>query len=633
MSQSSSFSNMKPPPHHESDNHHASNHLEYIRVIAAAVAILVVWLNLLSPLNTQILGVTALMFCGYPILREAFSALLKKRMTMELSMTIALGAALAIGEVFTALVIVMFVLIAEALEHATVQRGRRSISSLVDLLPNQVLVRRDGEFVELHVNEIVAGDVVLVKPGGRIVADGAVLSGNSYVDESTITGESFPAEKKTGSTVFAGSINQSGALEITVERIGADTAFGKIVHAVEEADKTKANVQRLSDRMAGWLVLFAIGAAVVTFAVTRNIHETISVIIVCGACGIAAGTPLAIVGSIGRAARRGSIIKGGLYLERLGLVDTIAFDKTGTLTYGAPQVVSVEPAEGQTHQSLVSIAASAEGMSEHPLAKAILQRADLLGVDVSPSRNFSYVPGRGIRCDVDLGEVVVGNRALMDEMSISGLPPESLKLVHASEVLVALAGKFVGRLLIADRVRTEAKEAVQALKKLGIRTLLLSGDAQPIAEAVATKLGIDECAGNLRPEDKQAYIRRIQSNGRHAAMVGDGVNDAPALIEASVGIAIGSGTDVALESADVVLIGSDLMRLVEAVRIARRCRRVIWCNFAGTLLVDGVGIALAFCGLLNPLMAAFIHVGSEIAFMFNSARLYPFFVERSEKKK
>lgn len=596
-----------------------------LRLLGVAIAIILMWVNPHGWPIWHVFGLAAVAVCGYPIFKDALLSLYQRRMSMELSMTIALVAALGIGETFTSLVIVFFVLVAEELEKLTVQRGRSSIGSLLDLLPKKALVKLDGRFSEINVDALRRGDLVLVKPGSRIVVDGIVVSGHSFVDESAITGESFACEKQAGYKVFAGSINQMGALEVRAEQVGADTAFGKIVYAVENAERSKASVQRLADQLAGYLVLFAIGAAGLTYLVTQDIRATISVVLVAGACGIAAGTPLALLGSIGQAAKMGTIIKGGKHLEALASIDTVVFDKTGTLTSGQPHVAAINPLPGQTVASVIQAAASAEVKSEHPLARAILLRARELGVSLSEPSDFRYVPGRGIRavCGSSVGTVLVGNRALMESHQVPLLLSQSAKRTDVSEVLVAVNGELIGAVDITDTVRPEARQAVAALKAMGIRTLLLTGDTAATAQSVAAKLNIDEYEAELQPEDKRARVARLQAQGRRACMVGDGINDAPALSEAAVGVAIGSGTDVALESAGVVLIGNDLMRFVEAVKIARRCRRVIWFNFAGTLAVDAAGMGLAFIGVLNPLLAALVHVGSELLFIANSARLFP----------
>lgn len=610
--------------HDNQTEEHRLDWVEIVRIVFVAMACVAVWFRVWEPFGKfSLIGLVSALIGLFPILEEAFEAVLERRMTMELSMTIAIGAALAVGQFFTGLVIILFVLIAEVLEQMTVGRGRRAIKNLLDFLPRAATIRRQGNLHEINASEIQFGDVVVVKPGSRIPVDGEVVSGNSFVDQSTITGESMPVEKIAGTHVYAGTINQSGLLEIRTTRIGRDTAFGKIINAVEEAEKSRAPIQRTADRLAGYLVYFALGCAALTFLITRDLRSTISVIIVAGACGIAAGTPLAILGGIGRAARSGAIVKGGLYLEVLSSVDTVVLDKTGTLTYGNPEVVGIRPAAGATTENVLIAAAIAERPSEHPLAKAILKKAAETSLPVVEPSKFGYLPGKGLVCSIDGEEIVVGNKSLLCERSIDVNGGFGGNADHSSAILVAQAGRFLGALEIADKLRPEAMTAVAELKQLGLRVVLLTGDAELVAKSVGTQLGIEELAAELLPEDKVKRIKALIGEGRKVVMVGDGVNDAPALMQANVGVAMGSGTDVARESAQIMLLGNDLVKFVETLKIARRCRRIIMANFTGTLLVDGAGVGLAAFGFLNPLLAAFIHVTSELTFILNSARLLP----------
>ncbi|MGA8311773.1 MAG: cation-translocating P-type ATPase, partial [Terriglobales bacterium] len=558
----------------------------------------------------------------YPILKEAAENVMERRMTMELSMTIAILAALAIGQFFTALVIVLFVLIAEVLEGLTVRRGRTAIRDLLNLLPSEVTVRRNGKTEQRSTASIDIGELIEVNPGGRIPVDGEVITGNSFVDQATITGESLPVEKVPGTSVFAGTINQSGALEVRVTRIGRDTAFGRILNAVEEAERSRAPIQKIADRLAGYLVWFALICAVLTFIITRNLTSTIAVIIVAGACGIAAGTPLAVLGGIGRAAREGAIVKGGLYLELLSSVDTVVFDKTGTLTIGNPVVTAIVAAPGRTGQEVLQLAAIAEQRSEHPLGKAIVRKAGETGLTVSAPERFEYIPGAGIFCSLAHQQILVGSSAFLRQNKIN-LDGHAAGVDHASEILVASNGQYVGAIRIADTLRPEALDAIRALHAMGLRTELLTGDAKAVAQAIAQEVGIDVIHAEVLPDEKNAIIKQLITNGKKVAMVGDGINDAPALMQATVGIAMGSGTEVARESANIMLIGNDLLRLVDTIKISRRCRRIIMQNFGGTLAVDSVGVGLAAFGFLSPLFAAFIHVASELTFILNSARLLP----------
>jgi heavy metal translocating P-type ATPase len=597
---------------------------ELVRIACVAVAAAAVWFRVWEPFaRVSLIGIAGTVGGGWPIFHEAWENVRERRMTMELSMTIALVAALAIGEFFTALVIADFVLVAEVLEGLTVGRGRRAIRDLLDFLPATAAVRQNGSAIRIPLEAVQVGDRVLVAPGERIAVDGIVQSGHSYVDQATITGESTPAEKGVGAFVYAGTINQSGTLEIVTDRLGRNTSFGKIVQAVEQAEQSRAPVQKTADRYAGYLVYFALACAILTLIITRDARSTISVIIVAGACGIAAGTPLAILGAIGRAARAGAIVKGGRHLEALWKVQIVAFDKTGTVTIGTPEIREIRPVPGVTERGVLEIAAIAERRSEHPLATAIVRAADARNLRRVEPNIFDYTPGRGIVAWVNGDQILVGNRAFVASRGLS-LGEVSTEVPEAmSEVVVARGSLVLGTILIADRVRPEAPRAIQELRRFGMTTVLLTGDTLEVARAVGNVLQVDDIQAHLLPDEKVAAVRRLAGGNRVVAMVGDGVNDAPALMEASVGVAMGSGTDVARESADVVLLGNDLSKFVETVAIARRARDIIRFNFIGTIVVDAVGVGLAAAGVLNPLMAAFIHVSSELTFILNSARLLP----------
>src|SRR6266446_9948372 len=590
------FSN-PPPPSDHSDPRCSPDHPENqaneqgpamgwsdaVRIATVALAAVAVWLHLWEPLRAvSVIGVLGLLIGGWPIVKEAAENALARRMTMELSMTIAILAAAAISEFFTALVITLFVLVAEVLEGMTVSRGRRAIRDLLDALPRSVSVRRAGRVRDVDADELNVSDMVLVSPGGLIPVDGVVVSGHSFVDQARITGESMPIEKVEGTLVYAGSINASGVLEIRAERIGRDTSYGRIIEAVERAERSRAPVQRLADQLAAYLVYFALGAAALTFLLTRDMRSTIAVVIVAGACGIAAGTPLAILGGIGRAARLGAIVKGGVHLEALGRVDTVVLDKTGTLTYGQPEVQRIVPADGVTLDMVLDAAASAESRSEHPLGQAIVAHARAQGRSVNEPDRFAYTPGRGIAAQVAGATVLVGNWAWMQDRgavmavtAATGIEPDPAAASATSKVFVAREGRVLGAIAMADAVRQEAQRAVAALRHMGIHTILLTGDTRPVAEAVARELGIQQVEADLLPEAKLERINALVAAGHEVAMVGDGVNDAPALAAATVGIGMGSGTDVARESADIVLLGNDLVRFVETLALARRTRRII----------------------------------------------------------
>src|ERR1019366_5010406 len=439
-------------PDHEGEHGHEHGHVEPFDLIRIAVTAIVagfVWFRVWEPFpHVSLVGIVGVLFGGWPIFHEALENLRERRMTMELSMTIALLAAVGIGEFLTALIITIFVLAAEVLEGLTVGRGRRAIGDLFKLLPHSAWIVKPGAApAEIVVGELHSGDRVLIRPGTRIPVDGYVLSGSSSVEEAAITGESLPQDKLPGSRIFAGTLNQTGALEVAVENLGRDTTFGRIIEAVEKAEQTRAPIQKLADRLAGYLVYFALGSAVLTLLITHNLRSTISVIIVAGACGIAAGTPLAILGAIGRAARQGAIIKGGIYLEQLAKIDTVLLDKTGTLTYGKPCVVSIDPAYGYEASELLQIAAAAERNSEHPLALAVVAAAHEKKLSIGEPSSFQYTPGKGVHATVDGRSLIVGNAALLNKASVK-LP--AMNMSAGTRVLVAPDGQFVGDIHMAD---------------------------------------------------------------------------------------------------------------------------------------------------------------------------------------
>lgn len=601
---------------------------DLIRLAVVALALCLSWLKAWKVfLPFDAIALAATLIGGYPMFEEALEGIKKRRMTMEISMSIAVVATLAIGQFFTALIITFFVLFAELLEDLTVSRGRDVIKKLLELLPSQVIVRRNGQENEINVNDLTPRDIVIVKPGARIPVDGVVLKGHSSVDQASITGESFPVEKTEGHKVLAGTINQTGVLEIQTVAIGQDTTFGKIISIIGRAEKNRAPIQKVADKLAASLVYFAFGGAIVTYALTHNIVSAISALVVAGACGVAAGTPLAILASIGRTAKEGIITKGGIHFEQLAKIDTVVLDKTGTLTFGTPEVTDIESFSGLKKEDILQLAASVEQHSEHPLAEAILKKQKDLGLRLLPYSDLEYLPGQGLVCRVNGSEIFIGNTSLMDKKSIQGQTKvieyiNQRKNSTETTAFVAKDQEIIGAISFADVIRAEARQATEDLKKFGCQVILLTGDNWAIAKKIGETLQLDKIFAEMLPQQKLEKIRELMREGKKVAMIGDGINDAPALMEATVGIAMGSGTDVALESAGVTLTTNNLMKVVEALKISRQCLRVIMFNFWGTVVVDVAGMTLAFLGYLTPLFAALIHVSSEFAFILNSARLF-----------
>ena len=586
-------------------------------------------------------GVPALVVGCWPLVVEAAGDLRERRMSMELSMLLAIVAAAVIGEWVTALAVTVFALCAEVLEDLSMDRGRDALTDLMSFLPQTARVvtgPHTDEVSEVPLDKVRPGQVIALSPGGRVPVDGVVRTGRADVDQSRITGEALPIQVGPGDRVPAGSITR-GALELEVERVGEDSSYGRIVAAVRHAQSSRAPVQRLADRLAARIVYLALAAALITFLTTRDVRATISVIIVAGACGVAAGTPLAVLAAIARAARCGAFVKDGTHLEQLSAVDTVVLDKTGTLTVGAPRVVAVGPTEAAAGEDeVLALAAAAEWNSEHPIGRAIYSEAAVRDLTVPMPQDVVYSPGAGVSARVDGRRVTVGRRKRQehqpgqdtsgsgsDDAIASSIASDPEAPSATSVVEVRADGQLLGTIALADRLRQGAATAVRDLSEMGLGVLMLTGDSAASASHVAGLLGLteDQVRNDLLPTDKEEVVRSLRQAGKCVAMVGDGVNDAPALSAADVGIAMGTGTDVAREAGDVVLVGSAPADLVETVRVARRARGIIMVNFVGTVVVDAAGMIAAGLGLLGPVAAALVHVVSESAFILNSARLVP----------
>ena len=593
-------------------------------------------------------GAVVLAVGCWPLLVEAAEDLRERRMSMELSMLLAIVAAAIIGEWVTALAVTVFALCAEVLEELSMDRGRDALTDLMSFLPQTARVvgapeaaesaesSQSASITEVPLDEVRPGQVIALSPGGRVPVDGVVRTGRADVDQSRITGEALPVQVGPGDRVPAGSITR-GALELEVERVGEDSSYGRIVAAVRHAQSSRAPVQRLADRLAARIVYLALAAALVTFLVTRDVRATISVIIVAGACGVAAGTPLAVLAAIARAARCGAFVKDGTHLEQLSAVDTVVMDKTGTLTVGEPRVVSVRPTEAAAGEDeVLALAAAAEWNSEHPIGRAIYNEAAVRDLTVPVPGDVAYSPGAGVSTHIEGRRITVGRcrgQGHQPERDTSDCDDEAALSAESdpeapsatSVVEVRADEQLLGTIALADRLRQGAATAVRDLGDMGLEVLMLTGDSAASARHVAGLLGLTEeqVRADLLPTDKEEVIDSLRRAGKQVAMVGDGVNDAPALGAADVGIAMGTGTDVAREAGDVVLVGSAPADLVETVRVARRARRIIMVNFVGTIVVDVVGMVAAGLGLLGPVAAALVHVVSESAFILNSARLVP----------
>ncbi len=573
------------------------------------------------------LAVTAVLAGGLPIFGSVVRALRNRTVTSHALMTLGILGALAIGQYAAAAVIVFFMRFADFLEGFTTDRSRQAIRALLTLTPQVARVEQDGRDVEMPAEQVHRGQVVVVKPGERIPVDGLVVSGHGSVNQAPITGESIPVERGTGDRVFAATVLERGFLRVEVERVGPATTFGRILRLVEEAEAQKAPVQRFADRFTAYYIPVVVGAALLTYLFGQNPSAAVAVVLVACSCAIAMATPTVVLASVGRAARQGIIVKGGRYLEALARVDTLVMDKTGTVTFGAPRVTEVITLSDRSGPEVLAMAAAVERYSEHPVASAVLAEAQARGVSIPPPTAFEVAAGEGVTAQVGGVEVACGNERLMERCGVK-LPPSAVDRVRALEtegrtvVYLAAGGTLLGLIAVADTLRPEVPGALSRLKALGVqRFLLLTGDNARVARALAAQLGVEYQAECL-PEEKIEVVKRLQAGGAVVAMVGDGINDAPALAQADVGIAMGAaGTDAAIEAAHVALMQDDWRLVPEAVQIGRRAFATIRQNLWFTASYNLLGILLAATGWLPPIGAAAAQSLPDVAVMLNSSRL------------
>jgi len=571
-------------------------------------------------------ALAAVLVGGLPVFRKVFLAVRARSVTPHALMTLGIAGALIIGEYGAAAVIVFFMRFADFLDAYTAGRARQAIQELVAQQPLEARIIRDGIEIDVPASEVGAGEIVLVKPGERIPVDGTIISGRASINQAPITGEAMPVERTEGQAVLAATISLDGALRIRAEHVGADSTFGRIVRLVEEAEAHKSGAQRLADRVTAYYIPVVTVAAAAAWLIGGSASAGVAVLVVSCSCGIALATPVAVVAAVGSAARRGILVKGGTALEGLARAEILLLDKTGTLTVGRPQVTRVRPDGSRTTAEVLAVAAIAERYSEHPAAAAVMAAAPQAGGGEDAAQ-IEVAPGRGVIVREHGRQVVVGSQRLFAERDLplpERLTDEAAALEAAGQTVLFVAddGCTVGLIAIADAPRPEVPEALRALRTLGLeRITMLTGDNARAARAIADALGVDHRAEML-PEDKIAVVQAFQAEGRVVAMVGDGINDAPALAQADVGIAMGAtGTSAALEAADVAIMRDDWRLVPDAVRIGREAFGVIRQNLYGTVAYNLTGIVLAAVGLLPPVLAAAAQVIPDFLILLNSGRL------------
>ena len=556
---------------------------------------------------------------------SALQGIRARDFSADIPVSIATAAAIAIGQFSAAAVVAVLLLLGGMLENFVAARAGRALEALAALLPDRVTIRREGRELSVALDEVRVGDHVLVRSGERVAVDGRVLSGNAAINQAAITGESMAVDKATGDLVYAGTLNELGAIDVEATSVGAETTLGQIRRMVAQAQNQKAPIERVLDRYAKFYTPIAIALGGLIWWWSGDVMRAITMLIVFCPCVMVLATPTALVASIGNAALRGSLVKKGATIESLSKVDTVVFDKTGTLTFGRPHLVSAHELGTVSEQELLRLAAAAEKFSEHPVARAVVEAAASAGMSVPDPDDFEVLPGLGVRATIEGLPVLLGRLDLLESNGIPAVPREQMNVLASAGrtvIGVAVAGKIAGLLVLQDEVRPEAGGVIAALAREGLRTVLVTGDNRATAERLAAALGILEVHADVLPQRKVEIVRELQAQGRVVAFVGDGVNDGPALAGADVGIAMGlAGTDVAIETADIALLADDLSKLPHLLRLSRRALRAIRQNLVFSLGVLAVAVGLTVPGILTPVTGALLHELSSIPVIANSARL------------
>jgi len=574
------------------------------------------------------LAIIAVIFGGFQRFISGFKDIFKRKITVNVFVVVALIATMAIGEFRPAAIIVFIMAVAGALESYTLDKNRKSIRDLLDFAPQLATVRRQGEEVILPVAELKVGDIVVVKPGARIPVDGVVTAGASSVNQAPITGESMPVEKFPGSNVFSGTLNESGRLDIRTAKVGEGTTLARIVHLVQEAQGTRAPVQNMADRFTTWFLPAVVLLAIIAFVISGDVKVAVSVLLVACPCAFAIATPTAVTAGVSNLARRVVLIKGGIFLELGHKIKHLLVDKTGTFTFGRPKVEGIVSFNGKGGEEILRLACIAEKYSEHPLARSILAAGKDKKLDIPDPDHFESATGMGVVARWGDAKILVGKPVFLTEAGVliaSHVEQEIAKQSGQGRtaVLVAHNGEVIGLLAIADEIRPEIAKTIRLLKTMGVeRITMLTGDHPQVAEAVAKAIGVDDFMAELLPEQKQEFVKVLQAEGHVVGMIGDGINDAPALALADVGIAMGAaGTDVAIETADVTLMNDNLSGVVDFMWMSAKVMRRIKMNIFFSMIYNVIGLTLGVMGMMTPIIAVIFQEAGCVTVVFSSTLL------------
>lgn len=574
------------------------------------------------------LALIATLFGGFQRFVSGFRDIFKRKITVNVFVVVALVATLAIGEFRPAAVIVFIMAVAGALESYTLDKTKRSIQSLLDFAPKMATVRREGEDVPVPVADIEVGDLVVVRPGARIPVDGVVTGGASSVNQAPITGESMPVEKFKGSAVFSGTLNESGRLDVQTEKVGENTTLARIVHLVQEAQGTRAPIQNLADRFTAWFLPAVVVLAIIGFITSGDVRVAVSVLLVACPCAFAIATPTAVTAGVSNMARRAVLIKGGIFLELGQKMDRLLVDKTGTFTLGKPTVVHTVAFDAASKRDVLRYASIAEKYSEHPLARAIQAASKQQRLDVPDPDDFSSATGMGVQAEWNGDKLLVGKRSFLEEAG-ADIPSTVIGMIRAQSgqgrtpVLVARNMEIVGLISVADEIRPEIPDTIRTLKTMGVQNItMLTGDNSSVASAVAEQIGVDDFQAELLPEQKQAFVKKLQNDGHVVGMIGDGINDAPALALADIGIAMGAaGTDVAIETADIALMNDDMTGVVDFMWMSAKVLRRIRLNIFFSMIYNIIGLGLSVVGLMTPIIAVIFQEAGCVTVVLSSTLL------------
>ena len=575
------------------------------------------------------LALLATLFGGWQRFLGGFQDIYRRKITVNVFVTVALIATVGVGEFRPAAIIIFIMTVVGALESYTLDKNRQSIRNLLDLAPQTATVRSGAGEITVPISEVQVGTVVIVKPGERVPVDGVVVAGASSVNQAPITGESMPVEKFKGSELFSGTLNLTGRVEARATKVGTDTTLARIVHLVEEAQGIKAPIQNLADRFTVWFLPVVLVLAITVFILTGNVKTAISLLLVACPCAFAIATPTAVTAGISNMARRAVLVKGGIFFELAGKIDALLVDKTGTFTLGRPAVLDVVVFDGMPNREVLQMAAVAEKHSEHPLAKAVLSRAREGNLEVPDPEEFKVEIGQGVIARWKGQDIAVGKEDFLRGKGVA-IPSEIQNKISIqtgqgrTAVLVARGTQAVGLIAIADEVRPETRQAIASLHRvMGNKNItMLTGDNPLVASAVAKEIGVTKFEAGLLPEQKQEFVKKLQAAGHKVGMIGDGINDAPALALADVGIAMGAaGTDVAIETADVTLMNDDLSRVVDFMLMSRTVLRRIKLNIFFSISYNALGLVLGSLGMLTPVMAVIFQEAGCVSVVLSSTLL------------